>query len=471
MLRVPNPIRLKVESAMDRWLKPALDYIPRWLEYQVRVMEQPGCAFAVAQNGRVLLEGAFGVANIKTGAPLTPRHRFRVASHSKSFTSAAIMKLRAERRLTLDDQVGRHVRDLHPKVASVTLGQLLSHSAGMVRDGYDSGQWADRRPFLDEAELRADLARGPTLEAGERFKYSNHGFGLLGLAIAAVTGEPYATYVQREIVDAAGLKETQPDFPLRRGTPFAHGHGTKALIGRRYVIPGDNRTHALAAATGFVSTAADLARYFNLLHPKARWGVLSPAARREMTRRHWRIPHSSLERHYGLGLDCGGLNDWTYFGHGGGFQGTITRTSTFVEPALTISILTNAGDGLSGFWVDGAAHIMRAFARNGAPSRRNADWAGRWAGIGGIGDWLPMGARKVMIASPAWFNPVMDATELEVTGRDKARIALAGGFMNHGEAVTRLRNARGRVTAIRFAGAKLLSEAALRREVIARYEK
>ena len=114
---------------------------------------------------------------------------------------------------------------------------------------------------------------------------------------------------------------------------------------------------------------------------------------------------------------------------------------------------------------------MRPFARNGAPSRRNADWAGRWDGAGGIGDWLPMGARKVMIASPAWFNPVMDATELEVTGRDKARIALAGGFMNHGEAVTRLRNARGRVTAIWFAGAKLLSEAALRREVIARYEK
>lgn len=456
---------------MERWLKPALDYIPRWLEYQVRVMEQPGCAFAVAQNGRVLLEGAFGMANIKTGAALTPRHRFRVASHSKSFTAAAIMKLRAERRLTLDDPVGRHVRDLHPRVASVTLGQLLSHAGGLARDGEDSGQWAERRPFLNEAELRADLARGPILEAGERFKYSNHGYGLLGLAIAAVTGEPYRTYVQREIVEAAGLTETRPDAPLPRGTTFARGHGAKALLGRRYVIPAENHTHALASATGFVSTAADLARFFSLLHPAAAWRVLPPAARREMTRRHFRVPHSGIERHYGLGLDCGSLQDWSTFGHGGSFPGTITRTATFVEPAVTISILTNAADGLAPFWVDGAGHVLRAFARNGAPGRRNADWAGRWAGSGGIGDWLPMGQRKVLIATPAWFNPVMDATELEVTGRNKARIAMANGFMSHGEPVARIRNGRGRVTAIRFAGAKLLTEAALRREVIARYER
>jgi CubicO group peptidase (beta-lactamase class C family) len=460
---------------MDRWLKPALDYIPRWLEYQMRVTEQPGCTFAVAQGGRVLLEGAFGFANAKTGQKMTPRHRFRVASHSKSFTAAAIMKLRGEGLLRLDDSIGQHVKGLHRKVASVTLTQLLTHSAGMVRDGYDSGQWADRRPFLNEAELRADLERGPVLEPGARFKYSNHGYGLLGLAIAAVTGETYRDYVQREIVAAAHLRETQPDFPLRRGVPFARGHTGKALLGRRVVIPGENRTHALASATGFVSTAADLARHFNLLHPAARRSVLSAAARREMIRRHWRVPHAMIERHYGLGLDCGSLQDWTFFGHGGGFQGYITRTATFIEPAVTVSVLTNAGDGFAPFWVEGVGHILRAFARHGAPGRRNADWTGRWVGPTaspvGVSDWLPMGKAKVLIATPAWSNPLMEASELEVISRDKARIALAYGFLSHGEAVTRLRNARGRVAAIRFAGSKLSSEAVAQREIIARYER
>src|SRR5205085_7308697 len=129
------------------------------------------------------------------GVALTPRHRFRVASHSKSFTASGLMKLREQGRLRLDDPVGRYLDDLHPTVARTTITQLLSHSAGLVRDGADSGQWLDRRQFLDEAEIRADLAAGTTIEANTRFKYSNHGFALAGLVIAAITGESYEGWI------------------------------------------------------------------------------------------------------------------------------------------------------------------------------------------------------------------------------------------------------------------------------------
>src|SRR3546814_6588421 len=77
---------------MEDWLKAALDYVPRWLEHQMRASEQPGCAIAVARRGKVVLERAFGVADLATGEPLTPRHRFRVASHSKTFTAAGILR-------------------------------------------------------------------------------------------------------------------------------------------------------------------------------------------------------------------------------------------------------------------------------------------------------------------------------------------------------------------------------------------
>jgi len=69
---------------MASWLKPALDYIPRWVEFQIRQHEQPGCVVAISHKGRVVLEEAFGYADFVKGVPLTPRHRFRVASHSKS---------------------------------------------------------------------------------------------------------------------------------------------------------------------------------------------------------------------------------------------------------------------------------------------------------------------------------------------------------------------------------------------------
>ena len=79
---------------MDNWLKPALNYIPQWLDYQMRESEQPGCVVAIVHKGQVVLERAFGYADIVGRTPLTPRHWFRVASHSKSFTAAGIMKLR-----------------------------------------------------------------------------------------------------------------------------------------------------------------------------------------------------------------------------------------------------------------------------------------------------------------------------------------------------------------------------------------
>jgi D-alanyl-D-alanine carboxypeptidase len=139
---------------MDDWLNPALDYIPQWLEYQMRESEQPGCVIAIVHQGNVVLERAFGHAS---RAPLTPRHRFRAASHSKSFTAAGLMKLREMGKLGLDDRVGHHVKGLHPAIAEATIAQLLSHGAGIFRDGNDSGQWQDRRPFLDAAELRNDL--------------------------------------------------------------------------------------------------------------------------------------------------------------------------------------------------------------------------------------------------------------------------------------------------------------------------
>src|SRR5918996_3484423 len=89
---------------MPAWLSSALDYIPEWLAFQMRASERPGCVAAIAHRGRVVLERAWGTADLATGETLTPRHRFRVASHSKSYTAAGILKLREQGKLKLDDR-------------------------------------------------------------------------------------------------------------------------------------------------------------------------------------------------------------------------------------------------------------------------------------------------------------------------------------------------------------------------------
>ncbi len=454
---------------MDKWLAAALDYIPNWIAHQMRVSEQPGCSIAVAYRGKLVLEQAFGSADLAQGTALTPRHRFRVASHSKSFTAAAVLKLREQGRLRLDDPIGGVLKGLHKQVAAATWSQLLSHSAGLVRDGADSGQWSDRRPFLNRQELLADLATGPAIAPNSRFKYSNHGYGLVGLAIEALTGEAYGDWVAREIVAASGLEETTPDAPWAAGMPFAKGHSAKQPLGQRLVIPADNPTHALAAATGFVSTAADLARFFASLAPDAKTSVLSAASRREMGRRQWQDPHSSLARWYGLGTICGSLGDWDWCGHSGGFQGTITRTVSVPAQGLTLSVLTNAADGLSHVWLDGALQVLRAYRKHGAPARATAAWKGRWWSLWGAFDLLPVGGHKVLLANPGLPNPLLDAAELAVAARGAGRVELAGGFAHHGEPVRLVHDARGRATEFWLGGGKLLPEARIRKELQRKY--
>ena len=452
---------------MPDWLPAALAYIPAWLDYQMRQSEQPGCVVAVAHRGEVLLEQAFGHADLARREALTPRHRFRVASHSKAFTAAAILKLREQDRLRLDNPAGQHVDGLHPEVAQATLAQLLSHSAGLFRDGEDSGYWSDDAPFSDEARIRADLTLPPAITPNARFKYSNHGFALAGLVIEAVTGEPYCQWVQREIVDAAGLTETLPEYTASI-TAMARGHSLKQPLGYRVVFPGEASTNALAAATGFVSTAADLARFFGQLAPDAATSVLSPASRREMARPRWHDEYTATPTSYGLGTISGKseLGDW--FGHSGGFQGYLTRTVVAPSREISVSVLTNAADGLCWPWLDGVLHILQVFAASGAPQAEVADWRGRWWNAWGPIDLVPAGD-KVLVAMPNLFKPLEKAAELSITGPDHGRIALAGGFRSHGEPVRRERDPAGTVRAVWLASGRLIDEATHADALASRY--
>ena len=453
------------------WISAALDYVPRWIGYQMPAMEQPGAVIAVAYKGEVIFEQAFGVANLATGEAMTPRHRFRVASHSKSFTAAGVLKLREAGKLSLDDRAGRYVAGLHDSVAQATIGQLLSHSAGITRDGPDGGQFVERRPFLSLAELKTDLAKPQPLGAAETFKYSNHGIALAGHIIEAVTGESYNAWIARDVLAPLGLTETAPDMtalPTPQPT-FAMGHSTKLPYGRRFVVPGFNAGNAMAAATGFASTARDLVRFFAALSPTAELSILSAASRREMTRRHWRDKHSGIERYYGLGTIIGPVGPWSWWGHSGGWPGTLSRTAHVPDHDLTISILTNAADGPAQPWMEGVMHIFKTFHTHGAPDDSNRDWTGRWWNLWGAMDLAPAGKNRVLVALPAQAQPFFDATVIEVASRDEGRVAEAQAFGDLGEPVRRVRGADGAVASVWIGGKHQITEADFKAEVAGRY--
>jgi CubicO group peptidase (beta-lactamase class C family) len=287
--------------------------------------------------------------------------------------------------------------------------------------------------------------------------------------IEAITQESYTKWMTREILAPIGLGESSPDVPLSASAKLARGHSGKMLLGRRLVYRGDQSTQALAAATGFVSTASNLVKFFGQLAPNAKKSVLSVASRREMIRPQWRDAFSPVDVGYGLGIMSGSAFGWDWFGHSGGFQAYLTRTAVLPSQEIAISVLSNAADGMPQLWTDGIIHILARFAAEGAPSATTRDWNGRWWSSWGASDLVPM-ANKVLVALPSMATPFLKVAELTVSGKDKARISQAGSFGNYGEPVRRVRDKNGKITEVRLASGRMMAEKALAKELLARYK-
>jgi hypothetical protein len=187
-----------------------------------------------------------------------------------------------------------------------------------------------------------------------------------------------------------------------------------------------------------------------------------------MIRGRWRDPDSSIERYYGLGVVSGSFAGWDWFGHSGGLQGYITRTCVLPAQELALSVLTNAVDGLAHQWLEGCVRILRVFAENGAPARRLTGWTGRWWTLWNPIDLVPVG-RKVMVARPDFFNPFLDASEIEPRGRDRGRIVRAPGYASHGEPASLVRDRRGAIEEVQLGGTRFRPERRVAREMASRY--
>jgi CubicO group peptidase (beta-lactamase class C family) len=237
----------------------------------------PGAQIALLHRGEVVWERAAGVADRGTGAAVGFGTVFQVASLSKPVTALGVLQLAEEGRLDLDRPVWDYVERWRPPpsphdLAGVTARRLLSHRAGIGLHGYP-GFPPDRALPTLLAALDGDTAGAGrvTLEAepGADVRYSSGGYTLLQLVVEEVTGEPFAAFMQRRVLDPLGM--TSSTFEPGP-TAAAGGHG---WWGRR--LPAYHFREQ--AATGLYSTAGDLARFLRVLSsaPAQRAVGVSPA--------------------------------------------------------------------------------------------------------------------------------------------------------------------------------------------------
>jgi CubicO group peptidase (beta-lactamase class C family) len=418
-------------------LVDACRYFDTWVAFRLHAERVPGVQAAVLLGDEVVLSTAHGVSNVATGEPLTERHLFRIASHSKTFTATAIMQLVERGVVRLDDPVAQWIPDLgESSIASVTVRELVSHAGGLTRDGADGDFWQLDRSFPDRSELlRVAGDDAAVLPRNERFKYSNIGFSLLGVVIEAASGQPYDAYVAEHIVGRLGLADTGPEFDPSRATEYAGGHSALSYADTR--LPIDHvDTAAMAAATGCYSTASDLVRYTSA-HFEHDERLLGDDAKRQMQHAAWDV--DGTDTSYGLGFAIATIGDRRVLGHGGGYPGHITRT--FFDPVdrLSVSVFTNAIDGPALAWATAAIRLIDLAATEQGGERRPADelapYCGRYASLWGVYDIVDLGGRLYQL-DPTVADPVMSPTRLEVIDGTTLRIASTPGYGSRGERIS-----------------------------------
>ena len=222
----------------------------------------PGLVWGIVLDGKLIHTGKYGYADLEKKLPASPLSDFRIASMSKSFTAMAILKLRDAGKLQLDDPVSRYIPEmaqqpyLHGDAAPVTIRHLLTHAAGFPEDN----PWGDRQLAVPDDSLIALIRRGISFstDPGTGYEYSNLGFAMLGYVIQRITGEPYQTYISREILQPLGMHNTYWEYNDVPADRLAQGY---RWLNDRWVKQPLLHDGAYGAMGGLITTLEDFARY------------------------------------------------------------------------------------------------------------------------------------------------------------------------------------------------------------------
>ncbi len=300
----------------------------------------PGFIYGLVVDGRLIHTRATGYSNIEKKIPVTTQSAFRIASMTKSFTAMAILKLRDEGRLQLDEKVEKYIPELTGQTylttdaAPVTIRQLLTHAAGFPEDN----PWADRQLAIPDTAMLAMIKKGIRFSnvPGIAYEYSNMGFAMLGYIIKKVSGIPYQQYITNQILLPLGMQHTYWDYTRVPEKILTLGY--RQVNGQWVKQPmlGDG---AYGAMGGLITTMEDFSKYVQL-HMDA-WpprndtdnGPVKRSSLREM-QQAWNINQLNAANRYPGGAPCATVSAYGYglrwikdcknnvvVGHSGGLPG------------------------------------------------------------------------------------------------------------------------------------------------------
>jgi CubicO group peptidase (beta-lactamase class C family) len=285
----------------------------------------------VARDNDVLLTQGVGLANREWAVPNAPEARFLIASVSKQFTAAALLRLVDQGKLKLDEPMARHLpADLVPPPSwrSITARHLLSHTSGIANLSLEDDLRQAR--FVQHSPKDLYLAfrdRPLDFEPGSQARYSNSGYIVAGLLIEALGGMPFADFLEREFFAPLSMKDTG----------VAHSGVITPRLASGYVMAGQQWQPSVFlnmslpySAGALYSSVGDLHRWQQALHGGR---LLSAASYQAMT--------TPVKQHFALGLMRGGTQDQPVWTHSGGIPGFSTFMQYETAARLSVIVLGN----------------------------------------------------------------------------------------------------------------------------------
>jgi CubicO group peptidase (beta-lactamase class C family) len=256
------------DTARAEKMKNAFPVIRDMYEAYARENHIPGLAFGIVSGNTLIYAGGIGVQETRTKLPVTAASVFRIASMTKSFTAMAILKLRDEGKLDLDDPVEKYVPEIsNTKLPAgskpITIRNLLTHTAGFPEDN----PWADRQLDMTDAELLAFVSRGISMAyvPGQNFEYSNLGYALLGQIINLVSKQSYEKYVTNNILIPLNMYHTYWEYSKVPSDELIQGY---SLIDGQWSPEELLHSGAFSCTGGILTSVEDFSKYM-ILHLSA----------------------------------------------------------------------------------------------------------------------------------------------------------------------------------------------------------
>ena len=286
----------------------------------------------VARDGKVILSKGYGSANLEWEVPNSPSAKFRLGSITKQFTAACILLLEERGKLKVEDPVKKYMPDAPAAWDKVTIFHLLTHTSGIPSfTGFPDYHSTEATPTTPEQLVARFRDKPLEFQPGEKWNYSNSGYVLLGYLIEKISQQSYSQFVQENIFNPLGMKDSGYDSNTAVILHRASGYspGDKGISNAGYIdmsIP--------LSAGGLYSTTEDLLRWEQgLMGGK----LLSAASLQKMT--------TPFKSDYAFGLAVHTANGHKVIEHNGGIEGFNTALAYYPEDKLTVVVLANLNGG------------------------------------------------------------------------------------------------------------------------------